>query len=86
MADKVEVAEKVAKKTVDSAKGFNLKDFVKAHVGEFKRIVWPSRKTLVKETISVIVISVILGAIIFLLDTGFQAGYDALARLVSGLA
>lgn len=35
---------------------------------EFKKIIWPDKKTVRKETTSVIVVSVVLGAVIGLLD------------------
>lgn len=35
---------------------------------EFKKIIWPDKKTVGKETVSVIVVSVVLGVIIGLLD------------------
>lgn len=39
---------------------------------EFKKIVWPDRESVVKETAAVIVITVILSAIIALLNLGIQ--------------
>jgi len=38
---------------------------------EFKRIVWPGREQLVKETVIVIVVSLLFGAYIMGLDFGF---------------
>lgn len=35
---------------------------------EFKKIIWPDKKTVGKETVSVVVVSLILGVIIGLLD------------------
>jgi preprotein translocase subunit SecE len=35
---------------------------------EFKKIIWPDKKTVGKETVSVITVSLILGAVIGLLD------------------
>ena len=40
---------------------------------EFKKIIWPSRDDVVKQTILIIVVVIILGIIIKLLDTGIQA-------------
>ena len=75
------MAEKNEKKT----EKLSLADFVKVHVAEFKRIIWPSRETLLKETVTVIVVSLILGVIIYLLDTGFQIGYDSLYNVFSNI-
>ena len=41
---------------------------------EFKKIIWPTREALFKETSAVVVISVILGFIIALLDWIIQFG------------
>jgi preprotein translocase subunit SecE len=35
---------------------------------EFKKIIWPDKKTVGKETVSVITVSLILGVVIGLLD------------------
>lgn len=43
---------------------------------EFKKITWPDRKSLVKQTIAVIVITVILGLIIAGVDAAFQVGIN----------
>ena len=40
---------------------------------EFKKIIWPTRDDVVKQTILIIVVVIILGIIIKLLDTGIQA-------------
>ncbi len=37
---------------------------------EFKKIVWTDRDTLVKQTVAVVVITVILGALISIMDAG----------------
>ena len=40
---------------------------------EFKKIIWPARHDVVKQTALIIVVTIILGIIIKLLDTGIQA-------------
>lgn len=40
---------------------------------EYRKIVWPSRLTLSKQTVSVVCMSLIIGLIIFLYDTVFAA-------------
>ena len=37
---------------------------------EWKKIIWPSRSTLVKESVAVAIITVILGLLIKLVDVG----------------
>ncbi len=44
--------------------------FFKRLKSEFKKVQWTDRKTLVKQTIAVIVISIILCIIITLVDSG----------------
>ena len=40
---------------------------------EFKKIIWPDKKDVAKQTVLIIVVTVILGILIKLLDTGIQA-------------
>ncbi|MDD5939989.1 MAG: preprotein translocase subunit SecE [Lachnospiraceae bacterium] len=39
---------------------------------EFRKIIWPDRDTLVRELIAVLAVSIVVGAIIALLDFGFE--------------
>lgn len=74
MAEKTQAAkkpEKVKKERV------SLAEIWKVHVSEFKRIVWPSRQEVIKQTITVIVISIILGLIIWGLDIVYESAYQA---------
>ncbi len=45
--------------------------FFSIYKAEFKKVVWPSRKDLIKETVTVIFLSLIVGVIIFGYDTAF---------------
>ena len=51
--------------------------------GEFKRITWPNRQTLVKMTIASIVVSGIVGAIIVGYDLALSYGYDGLRGITN---
>ena len=53
-------------------------DGVKA---EFKKIIWPEQKSVVRRTIAVIVTSVVVGLIIALLDWAIQHGVNFLVGL-----
>ncbi|MBQ7556739.1 MAG: preprotein translocase subunit SecE [Lachnospiraceae bacterium] len=53
-------------------------DGVKA---EFAKITWPTPKEIAKQTFAVTVISVVLGALIAVLDLAFQYGVDFLIKL-----
>ena len=43
---------------------------------EFKKIVWPDKKSLVRETIAVFVITILLAIIIMLIDYVVKFGID----------
>ena len=47
---------------------------------EFKKIIWPDKKTLAKQTVAVTVCSIILGLIIAVIDIIIQYGVDKLVR------
>ena len=74
--EEVEVAEtntskaKKAKKAKKEKK--KKKSWFKGLKAEFKKITWPDRKTLVKQTIAVLTCSVLLGAIIAIVDALIQ--------------
>ncbi|MDO4334069.1 MAG: preprotein translocase subunit SecE [Eubacteriales bacterium] len=50
-------------------------DGVKA---EFKKIIWPDKDTLLKQSIAVVAVSIVLGVIIALADTLMQYGVNFL--------
>ena len=50
------------------------KSWFKGLKSEFKKIAWPDKETLVKESAAVIVITIILGIVIALVDMGINAG------------
>ena len=57
------------------------KSFFKGLKSEFKKIIWPDKKTLTKETTAVVVISVILGIMISIIDLVIKFGFDKLLQL-----
>ena len=50
-------------------------DGVKA---EFKKIIWPDKDTLLKQSVAVVIVSIIMGAIIALIDVIAQYGVNFL--------
>ena len=52
------------------------KSWFKGLKSEFKKIVWPDKETLVKESAAVIVITVVLGFVIALVDMAVNSGVD----------
>ena len=53
-------------------------DGVKA---EFKKISWPDKDSLLKQSVAVVVISLVVGAIITVLDFGLQYGVGFITTL-----
>lgn len=47
---------------------------------EFRKIVWTDRNTLMKQTVAVVVITVILGVIISVMDAGILEGINLLMK------
>ena len=64
-------AEKPAKK----------KSFFHNLKAEFKRIVWPDKDKVVKESATVIVVTIILGALIALIDLAIKTGLDKILQI-----
>jgi preprotein translocase subunit SecE len=54
--------------TTGTNKGSFISNFVKGLKAEFKKIIWPNQETVTKETVSVVVVTLILGAVIAVLD------------------
>ena len=52
------------------------KSWFKGLKSEFKKITWPDKETLVKESAAVIVITVVLGFVIALVDMAVNSGVD----------
>ena len=54
--------------------------FFKGVKAEFKKIFWPDKNTLAKQTVAVVSVSVILGVIISIVDIIVKYGIDMLVR------
>lgn len=50
------------------------KSWMEGLKAEFKKIIWPDKKSLVRQTTAVVVITVILCAVIAILDAVIQLG------------
>lgn len=75
------MAENVAAKTQDKAekkseKKPRRKSYWKGLKAEFKKIVWPDRETVTKQTIVVLLASLALGIIIGVMDMIFKFGIN----------
>ena len=72
-----EAVEKAPKKAEKAQK----KSWFKGLKAEFKKIMWPDRKTVAKQTVAVVLTSIALGIIIKILDIILSYGIDVLISL-----
>ena len=56
------------------------KSWFKGLQAEFKKIVWPDKNTLAKQTTAVVAVSVVLGALISVIDALLRYGIDFLVK------
>ncbi len=55
--------------------------FFKGVKAEFKKIIWPDKHAMLKQSVAVVCISVVMGAIIAIIDFIFKNGVDFLTTL-----
>ena len=60
-----------------------VKSVYQTYKAEFRKIVWPSRETMVKHTVTVIAVSLIFGAYIALMDGAFGIVFGQFVNLVN---
>lgn len=70
---------KKSKKKEPKKKG----SFFADHKSEFKKITWPNKKVLIKQTFTTIVISLIVGLVIFCYDFGIDFILQKLIELMA---
>ena len=56
------------------------KSWFKGLQAEFKKIIWPDKKTLARQTTAVVAVSVVLGAVIAVIDAVLRYGIDLLVK------
>ena len=56
------------------------KSWFKGLQAEFKKVIWPDKKTLARQTTAVVAVSVILGALIAVIDVILRYGIDLLIK------
>ena len=54
--------------------------WIKGMKAEFKKIVWPDKNTLAKQTAAVVIVSVLMGALISVIDVLMKYGIDFLIK------
>lgn len=56
-------------------------NFLRSLKAEFNRVVWPDKDRIIKETTAVVIVTVILGAVIALLDFLIKLGLDQIIQI-----
>ena len=56
------------------------KSWFKGLQAEFKKVIWPDQKTLAKQTTAVVAVSVVLGALIAVIDAVLRYGIDLFVK------
>ena len=57
------------------------KSFFKGIKSEFKKIIWPDKDYLAKQSLADVAISVILGIVISVIDLGIKFGVDKILKI-----
>ena len=79
--NKEEVMQDEPKKTAKTATASKKKSRLQGLKAEFRRIIWPDKETITKETTAVVVSTGILGIIIALLDLLIKTGLDKVFQI-----
>lgn len=79
--NKEEVMQDEPKKIAKTATASKKKSRLQGLKAEFRRIIWPDKETITKETTAVVVSTVILGIIIALLDLLIKTGLDKVFQI-----
>lgn len=79
--NKEEAMQDEPKKTAKTATASKKKSRLQGLKAEFRRIIWPDKETITKETTAVVVSTVILGIIIALLDLLIKTGLDKVFQI-----
>ena len=56
------------------------KSWFKGLHAEFKKVIWPDKKTLARQTTAVVAVSILLGAVIAVVDVIPRYGIDLLVK------
>ena len=70
----------VSTKAADTGSTSNRGKFWNGVKQEFRKIIWPNKPTLIKNSASVVIVSVILGAIIAIVDRVILYGVNFLVK------
>lgn len=79
MGDTANTSTVSTNKTASSDKAPK-ESFTKGLKSEFRKIIWPDKKTLGKQAVAVVSISIVLGLVITVIDTILQYGINFLVK------
>lgn len=71
-------SDKSDKKEAKAAEKAPKKSWFKGLKSEFKKIIWPDKATVARQTTAVVLITVVLGVIIVVIDYLVQIGFNQL--------
>ena len=66
------------KKAASTEKAPKKKSWFKGLKSEFKKIIWPEKKSVARQTTAVVLITAVLGVIIVVMDYLIQIGFNKL--------
>ena len=67
--------------TANNTENAPKKSFFKGVKSEFKKIIWPDKQTLAKQSAAVVTISVVLGVVIAILDVAVKYGIEQILKI-----
>ena len=76
--EKATVEKKTTEKKSDSTEKAPKKSWFKGLKSEFKKIIWPEKKSVARQTTAVVLITAVLGVIIVVMDYLIQIGFNKL--------
>ena len=71
----------MAKANAEKAEKGSIQSWFDGVKAEFRKIIWPDQKSLVKQTCAVVAVSIVLGIMIAILDFIFQHGVEILTNI-----
>ena len=70
----------MAKANAEKAEKGSIQSWFDGVKAEFRKIIWPDQKSLVRQTAAVLGVSVVLGVLITIIDLAVQYGVDFLVK------
>ena len=86
--EKNEASEQAVKETPKQSKPkhnnkekkSSFSDTIADYKAEFRKIIWPKKDEMIKKTVTVVFTSLLVGVIIFGIDTVYSFGYDLIIK------